>query len=589
MANRFANLEGSKKISEDFNNINIGFDRVQAEMDTKGTPADAQAKADAAKAAAIAAAAADLAAHKARGADEHPTAKGNAAGFMSAADKLIVDGRTSTSTPDTLMQRDAAGRAKVAAPAATDDIARKAETDAVQANLDSHASDTNIHVTAADHTKLNGIAAGAEVNQNAFAVINDVEASSKSDTVTFVGGVGITVSTNPTTKQVTVTATGEATPGAHAITHLPGGTDVIPDAVTGGLSGLMSGADAKFVRQDGESKTGAQAKADAAEQAANEYTDQKVGEIVIDDASLTQKGIVQLSNATESEEEGEAATPKAVNTVRQLAAEDATVKADAVQAEAQTALDNHANTSAANSEPHGMRIRSGKLEYYDGSIWTAASSGIDLTTTFITYNVNASTGNDSNDGLTTSTAFKTINKALSLIPPIFNNPYTIHIAAGTYVEDINIAHKQGNGYIDIIGPTTGSPAILSGRVSLMRVSISVIYIRYLTINAPSNVTAIDLTYVKLARISNCVMTTSSTQSGITISFSNAYLTANTISNKQSIAIYSSSMSYVFSDNNSGSGNGIGLGSYIGSTIVKLSAQPGGTTAEAVVQGGLIRS
>lgn len=114
MANRFANLEGSKKISEDFNNINIGFDRVQTEMDTKGTPADAQAKADAAKAAAIAASAADLAAHKARGADEHPTAKGNAAGFMSAADKLKLDTSTGLATPYTLLQRDGAGRAKVA-------------------------------------------------------------------------------------------------------------------------------------------------------------------------------------------------------------------------------------------------------------------------------------------------------------------------------------------------------------------------------------------------------------------------------------------------------------------------------------------
>nr|WP_222592221.1 phage tail protein [Paenibacillus xylanexedens] len=37
------------------------------------------------------------------------------------------------------------------------------------------------------------------------------------------------------------------------------------------------------------------------------------------DASLTEKGITQLSSATESDEEDEAATPKAVNTVRQLA------------------------------------------------------------------------------------------------------------------------------------------------------------------------------------------------------------------------------------------------------------------------------
>ncbi|SLJ92661.1 MULTISPECIES: tail fiber protein [unclassified Paenibacillus] len=319
MANRFANLEGSKKINEDFQNINIGFDRVQAEIDTKGTPADAQAKADAAKAAAIATAAEALAAHKARGADEHPAAKGNAAGFMSAADKLLVDARTSAATPDTLMQRDAEGRAKVAAPAAANDIARKAETDAIQANLDNHAGNANVHVTAADHTKLNGIAAGAEVNQNAFAKVNDVEASSKSDTVVFVGGTGITVTTDPEGKRIVLTATGEATPGAHASSHITGGTDVIPDAVVGGSSGLMSGADAKFVRQDGESKTGAQAKADAAKQAANEYTDQKVGEIVIDDASLTQKGITQLSSATESDEEGEAATPKAVNTVRKQA------------------------------------------------------------------------------------------------------------------------------------------------------------------------------------------------------------------------------------------------------------------------------
>ncbi|WFR64213.1 hypothetical protein P9222_08570 [Paenibacillus amylolyticus] len=263
MANRYGNLVGSKRISEDFETINVGFDRVQAEMDTKGTPADAQAKADAAKTAAIATAAEALAAHKARGADEHPNATGAAAGFMSSSDKGRMNAATADPTASTLMQRDAAGRAKVTAPAAADDIARKAETDAVQANLDSHATDANIHVTAADHTKLNGIAAGAEVNQNAFAVINDVEASSKSDTVVFVGGTGITVTTDPEGKRIVLTATGEATPGAHASSHITGGTDVIPDAVVSGSSGLMSGSDAKFVRQDGESKTGAQAKADA--------------------------------------------------------------------------------------------------------------------------------------------------------------------------------------------------------------------------------------------------------------------------------------------------------------------------------------
>ncbi|MDK8188961.1 hypothetical protein QP794_02530 [Paenibacillus sp. UMB7766-LJ446] len=296
MANRFANLEGSKKISEDFQNINIGFDRVQAEMDTKGTPADAQAKADAAKEAAIAAAAADLAAHKARGADEHPTAKGNAAGFMSAADKLKLDTSTGLATPYTLLQRDGAGRAKVAAPAATDDIARKAETDAVQTNLDSHAADTVKHVTQAEHDKLQNIQAGAEVNQNAFAKVNDVEASSKTDTVTFVGGTGIVVTTNPSNKQVTVTATGTATPGAHAPSHVTGGSDVIPDAVTGGASGLMSGSDAKFVREDGESKTGAQAKADAAKQAAIDVSLPRAGGALTGPLRISSWGDISASS-----------------------------------------------------------------------------------------------------------------------------------------------------------------------------------------------------------------------------------------------------------------------------------------------------
>ncbi|MBN2980100.1 hypothetical protein [Cohnella algarum] len=45
-------------------------------------------------------------------------------------------GATAAATSNTIMQRDASGRAKVAAPAATDDIARKAEVDAVQAALD---------------------------------------------------------------------------------------------------------------------------------------------------------------------------------------------------------------------------------------------------------------------------------------------------------------------------------------------------------------------------------------------------------------------------------------------------------------------
>lgn len=46
-----------------------------------------------------------------------------------------VHGATSAATPNTIVQRDSAGRFKAAAPAASDDVARKADVDAVSNNL----------------------------------------------------------------------------------------------------------------------------------------------------------------------------------------------------------------------------------------------------------------------------------------------------------------------------------------------------------------------------------------------------------------------------------------------------------------------
>lgn len=248
---------------------------------------------------------------KAPGVHTHVNATPTVPGFMSAEDKTKLNGVEAeankyvhpASHPPAIIAQDSGNRFVSDAEKAS--WSGKAETSEATTVAKGLMSPT-------DKQKLNGIQAAAEVNQNAFSGVNGVVATSKSDTLQIAGGTGITISEDPVTKRLTVTATGDATPGAHASSHITGGTDVIPDAVIGGSSGLMSGADAKFVRQDGESKTEAQAKADAAKQAANEYTDQKVGEIVIDDASLTQKGIVQLSDATDGSRSDIAATEKAV-------------------------------------------------------------------------------------------------------------------------------------------------------------------------------------------------------------------------------------------------------------------------------------
>lgn len=177
-------------------------------------------------------------------------------------------GSTSAATAGKIVQRDSNGRAKVAAPAAADDIARKAEVDAVQTNLDTHEANAAVHLSAEDRAKFDGIEPGAEPNQNAFAQVNDVVAAAETDTLTIEGGTGITISTNTTTKKVIVTATGEATPGPHGPSHNIDGADPIPDLVT-----LRGDFDSLTPADIGaETPAGAQAKVDALAGAGNTKT-----------------------------------------------------------------------------------------------------------------------------------------------------------------------------------------------------------------------------------------------------------------------------------------------------------------------------
>lgn len=146
MANRYANLVGSNKISDEWQKINDGFDAVEQEMDDNKSEVED---------------------HIGSRGDAHASATQTEAGFMSAADK----------------------------------------------------------------TKLNQIEAGAQKNQDSFSKVNDVEASDLSDSLIIEGSVGITVTTNPTEKKVILTATGDATPGAHGSSHNSDGADPIPDLV----------------------------------------------------------------------------------------------------------------------------------------------------------------------------------------------------------------------------------------------------------------------------------------------------------------------------------------------------------------------
>lgn len=85
-------------------------------------------------------------------------------------------------------------------------------------------------MSAADKTKLNGIATGAEVNQNAFAKVTvgstTVEADAKSDTLTLAAGSNVTITPDATNDKITIAA-----------------TDTTYSAATTSAAGLMSAAD----------------------------------------------------------------------------------------------------------------------------------------------------------------------------------------------------------------------------------------------------------------------------------------------------------------------------------------------------------
>lgn len=66
-------------------------------------------------------------------------------------------------------------------------------------------------MSSADKTKLNGIATGAEVNQNTFAKVavgsTTIEADAKQDTLTFAAGSNVTITPDATNDKVTIAAT----------------------------------------------------------------------------------------------------------------------------------------------------------------------------------------------------------------------------------------------------------------------------------------------------------------------------------------------------------------------------------------------
>ena len=112
-----------------------------------------------------------------------------------------------------------------AVKAAYDLAASKASTDVATTSA-------NGLMSSSDKTKLNGIATGAEINQNAFSNITigstTIAADAKTDTLTLVAGSNVTLTPDATNDKITIAA-----------------TDTTYSAASQSAAGLMSAADKK--------------------------------------------------------------------------------------------------------------------------------------------------------------------------------------------------------------------------------------------------------------------------------------------------------------------------------------------------------
>ena len=232
------------------------------------------------------------------------------------------------------------------------------------------------------------------------------------------------------------------------------------------------------------------------------------------------------------------------------------------------------------------------------------------TTANATYYV-ATTGSDENDGLSSDKAFKTINKALNLIPQIVNHIITINIADGSYNEAITLRGKLGGG--KIVFKPAGTGVILTGYTNAVTSSIdkaaivvekcycSISIINKPIVIKPSGnlgsspfvgldiLSSITTPNWFMISINGNDITTSGEKKGIVVHSSITYLYSCAIS-KCHQAITALYHAKVHSYNNTGSNDVSGTALYAlrGATISKEGTQPTGATNELTEKGGVIR-
>ena len=207
-----------------------------------------------------------------------------------------------------------------------------------------------------------------------------------------------------------------------------------------------------------------------------------------------------------------------------------------------------------------------------------------------TYYIDAVNGDDTNDGLTSGTAFKTWDKMTEVFPYFLVNNYTINII-GNLNEQIRLSSITigRNSTLTITGDTSNADNHVVAGIDIHAISSDGnpstgynLYVQHLKSNAN-----IMLGNVRGARINN-LKSTATGGDAITAYNSFVELLACNVGTATQVGIRAEQGSVIISNNNTGSGTAYGLVASNTSRIFKIGTQPTGTTAnEYTGTGGVI--
>ena len=302
----------------------------------------------------------------------------------------------------------------------------KSYADVINDELEEHTSNSDIHFTTTERTKLSGVAAGAEVNQNAFSKVsvgsNTIEADSKTDTLTIAAGTGISVSGDTTNDKVTITNSGVRS----ISTGSSNGTISVNTNGTSANVAVKGLGSAAYTASTAYDTKGS---ADAALSDAKEYTDSKIDAIVGEGASETLDTIGEISQAIEDHQDVTDALNAAIGN-----------KVDKVSGKG---LSTNDFTTAYKTKLDG--ISSGANAYTHPS-YTAKSSGLYKITVDATGHVSAVTA-----------VAKSDITALGIPSSDTNTHYSSkNVVAGSSTATSNTTSALSNGSVYLISVENGA-------------------------------------------------------------------------------------------------------------------------------------